>query len=69
MKLTISPTSQIVDLNGTEARVWEGTSDDGASVTLFVVRVAVAGRDMEAFDRELKACAPPSEVWPARMVL
>ncbi len=46
MKLTIEPTSKLVELETRSgatmpARVWEGTTEDGTEVHLFVTRVAV----------------------------
>lgn len=39
VKITIEPTTQIIDV-GCEARVWEGTTEDGTRVVLWITRVA-----------------------------
>lgn len=69
MKLTIHPTSQIADLGGVRVRVWEGVSEDGTPVTLFVARLAIdVEHDQEPFMRELESCPEPRTVWPSRMI-
>lgn len=80
MKMTITSTDKIVELSGPNgdmpARVWEGTSEGGTPVIVFVTRIAVSkylepGSYTE-FERELEEHTPPTaEVrsWPARMVL
>lgn len=73
MKITLESTSQIVEFDGIECRVWEGTTDAGVPLTAFIPRVAVKeGHDASEFERELMTREAPrvaSEVWPARMVL
>lgn len=82
MKITLSPTSQLVQLEaagggGTiEARVWEGDFE-GEPVQAVIVRLAVskdapAGvhEELERVLKETPAPAPyHSGPWPARMVL
>lgn len=59
MKITIEPTTQIVKVNGHEARVWTGVTETGIPCELLVARIAVpesAGpQAMAAFERELVA--------------
>ncbi len=73
MRITIESTSQIVDLNGVPARIWEGHTETGIPVHAFLTRIAVAQEADEAqFQRELTECRAPSrEVrpYPGRMVL
>jgi hypothetical protein len=70
MKVTLESTSQIVQFDGAEARVWEGETDSGIKVTAFVTRVAVdKDDDTEQFERELKEQRAPTVYWPLRMVL
>lgn len=40
MRVQIEPTDVIVDLEGLECRVWNGITDDGNQVFVFVHRVA-----------------------------
>lgn len=74
--MTITSTTKITQLNGVPARVWEGESERGTPVIVFVTRIAVAkdaGADAHAeFERELQehgAPTPEVESWPIRMVL
>jgi hypothetical protein len=84
MILTIHPTSKIVDLvidqlhpsATTPARVWEGVTEDGTRVNLFVTRIVplIEKGDprQETFQRNLKEVEPPSataNAWPARLIL
>lgn len=73
MKLTLTSTTKIVQLNGVPARVWEGTSEAGVPVMAFITRLAVErDEDTSQFEAELLACATPSNeaaLWPSRMVL
>jgi hypothetical protein len=74
MKITIESTTQIVDVNGVPARIWEGATDSGIPVHCFVTRIAVQkGQDASEFELELQEHRPPSPdlngVYPMRMVL
>lgn len=76
MKITIENTTKIVELNGVEARVWEGTTDTGIPVHCFITRIAVDINDEaanEQFRRELAEQKPPSAAvdaaYPLRMIL
>jgi hypothetical protein len=72
MKITLESTSQIVQLDGVECRVWEGKTASGVPLTAFIARVAVeVGHDASEFQRELaeQAQPRPTEYWPLRMVL
>jgi hypothetical protein len=73
MKITLESTGQIVELNGIQARVWQGTTESGVPLTAFIPRVAVhPNYDQSQFERELIEQREPrasGPVWPARMVL
>lgn len=74
MRITIESTSQVVRLNGVEARVWQGTTvpkrGRGIPVQCFITRVAVERtEDATEFESELQEHAAPSVAWPLRMVL
>jgi hypothetical protein len=60
MKITITPTRSIVDLNGVPCRIWTGKTERGIPVTLYVTRVQV-DRDLaqDEFLRELVETEPP----------
>jgi hypothetical protein len=73
MKIKLESTSQIVELNGIECRVWEGTTESGVPLTAFIPRVAVhRDHDPSQFERELTEQREPRAgvtFWPLRMVL
>ena len=70
MKITIESTSQIVQFDGIEARVWEGETESGIKVIAFITRLSVdENEDCEQFERELKQTRKPSVYWPLRMAL
>ncbi len=54
MRVQMEPTEMVVDLNGVSARVWNGTTEGGVQIFVFVHRVAVRDvDDIEAFTAEL----------------
>jgi hypothetical protein len=75
MKMHIESTSQIVEVNGVDARVWEGTTDAGVPVQCLIVRIAADRRySCAEFERDLKetrspTSADPVRAFPLRMVL
>lgn len=73
MKIIVENTTKIVKLNGVDARVWEGQTDSGIPVHVFITRVAVAEEaNRSQFEQELQECRPPSAVvsaYPMRMIL
>lgn len=73
MTIKIVSTTRIVFLNGVPARVWEGQTESGVKVIVFVTRILVkADENQEQFQKELHECAPPSaevEAIPLRMIL
>jgi hypothetical protein len=62
MKINIQSTTKIVQLNGVPARIWEGTTETGIKVHVFITRVAI-GKDenQEQFQKELQECSEPSQ--------
>jgi hypothetical protein len=70
MRITIEATDKLTTIAGSECRVWNGTSENGAKCLVFVARVAVPeGEDQSAFERELRETIPPGRVVDLRMVL
>jgi hypothetical protein len=81
MKITIESTSKIVELQTItggkmQARIWEGTTDDGVPVHCFITRITpTIPKDdprQKAFVRELRETRAPSpeiDVYPLKMIL
>lgn len=76
MKITIEPSSKLVELDGVLTRVWEGTTDSGVPVHCFIARVAPSiEKDdprQEEFAKALKEQRAPSAAitgYPARLIL
>jgi len=74
MKVTLESTTEIVEINGVAARIWQGQTDSGIEVHAFITRIAVdKDADVSEFERELKVCTPPrasvAGVYPIRMFL
>lgn len=73
MKAQLESTSKIITVNGIEARVWEGLTENGIRFHAFIVRVGVEKTsDLSQFEAELKETRPPSPevaAYPARMIL
>lgn len=62
MKITIEQTTKIVQLNGVPARIWEGHTETGIPVHVFITRIAThKDNDREQFERELQECRTPSK--------
>ena len=73
MKMTIESTKQVIDTGGgRQVRVWEGHTESGTAVTVFVTRVAVSKNEppavFERFERELAEQREPSVWWPTRLI-
>lgn len=73
MKITIESTTKIVQMDGTDMRVWEGRTESGIPVHCYIARIAVDKEfDQTQFVRELQEHAAPSpaiQAIPLRMVL
>ena len=73
MRITIESTTKLVELNGVPARVWEGRTESGIPVHVFVTRVAVPiDADASEFERDLEEASAPSAavaVYPTRLVV
>lgn len=54
MRIIIHNTDKIVQVNGVEARIWEGHSENGVPLHCYITRVAVDKKeDLSEFGREL----------------
>lgn len=73
MKITIESTEKVVTLNGIPARIWEGATEKGVPVVVFVTRIGVPlDGDQTDFQRELQECRPLSpemKYFPVRLSL
>ena len=73
MIVTLESTKKVVTLNGTPARVWEGTTESGIKLHAFITRIAVnETEDTTQFNKELQQQkAPSAEVLsiPLRMLI
>ncbi len=73
MTMTVSSTTKIVELNGIDCRIWEGSTSSGVKIHCFIPRVAVAeGEDITQFEAELQEQATPSveiEVYPLCLII
>lgn len=78
MKVTLTSTSHIVEVNGHPARVWEGTTESGIPVFALIPRIATrADGPLAQFEAELEAMGTSGpagspearNVWPNRLVL
>ena len=73
MRIQLESTSQIVEVNGVPARVWEGATESGVAVACLITRIAVKrDADCSQFEAELKETRPPTaelNAFPLRMVL
>jgi len=73
MKITIESTTKIVNANGVDCRIWEGTTERGIKVVCLIPRIAaVAGQDLSDFDRDLAEQREPTflaDAYPAKMIL
>lgn len=73
MKITLEQTTQIHQINGVPARLWEGKTESGIEIQVLITRIAVHNsQDCSQFERELQEQRPPSpnaQAFPLRMVL
>lgn len=54
MKVTLESTDKIVELNGVQARIWEGETEGGVKCHAFITRIAVhKDDDASEFEKEL----------------
>jgi hypothetical protein len=66
MKITISPTGQLITINGqVHTRLWEGTTDNGCKVQLLIASVVCTDSPEEnaRIVRELWDIEPPKYVY------
>ncbi len=73
MKITVESTTKIVEVNGTPARIWQGTTAAGIPITALITSVAVdREQDQAEFDADLTEHAAPTVAvghWPAVMLI
>jgi hypothetical protein len=73
MKMTIESTTKIVQANGIDCRVWEGTTEHGVKIICLIPRIAVQkGQDVSQFEAELTEQRAPTvaaEAFPLKMIL
>lgn len=58
MRVTLEPTSIVLEVNGTKCRQWVGTTESGVPVVAFVAAIGVPdtapAAELEQFQRELR---------------
>jgi hypothetical protein len=59
MKITLDSTPKIVNVNGTRARVWEGTTASGIPIYAFVARIATDSTRGQELAAELSEMPVP----------
>ena len=70
MKISLTSTSVITDINGVAVRLWDGVTEDGVACKVFVHRIAVhESQDASRFEQELQEKLPPPRVVPLGTVL
>lgn len=76
MKLILTPTDKIVEINGTTTRIWEGRTESGIPCHAHIALVGVArSQDASEFERELREVRAPRPLdpevraIPARLIL
>jgi len=76
MQIQLESTTKVVELNGVQARVWEGRTASGINVHCFITRLAVSIDEdpsvHEHFTQELQECKQPSkdvEAYPLKMII
>ena len=63
MKLTLESTGIVTTIDGELARLWEGRTESGIAVKVFIKVIAVvAEEDTTEFERELRERLPPWEL-------
>lgn len=73
MKIAIESTSEIVNVNGADCRVWEGETASGVKVQALIHVIAVhKDQDTSQFESELREQSPPraeERAFPLRMLI
>ena len=63
MKLEMTATSTLTEIDGVPVRVWKGITARGEEVLVFVHRIAVhKDQDPTAFEQELEETMPPQSI-------
>jgi len=70
MKIEITATDQITDIEGVKVRLWEGVTEQGTRCKVFVHRIAVHNdADSTQFEKELNEQMPPGRFISLRQIL
>jgi hypothetical protein len=65
MKVTLTSTQEIVDVNGVPARIWTGHTESGTPVHAFIVLIAAPDAAASGeFDRDLQPQPQPTIIVP-----
>lgn len=72
MLVILHNTTRIVEINGTPARVWEGTTETGIACYALVARIVCHVNDAEPFAKEMDVETLPSpravQAFPPRII-
>lgn len=70
MKITITATEHLTEIDGVPVRAWDGVTEAGIACVVFIHRIAVRGdADCTEFERELGEKMPTGKTIPLRMIL
>ena len=70
MKITITSTDKLTEIDGVPGRIWLGVTDAGTPCFVFVHRVMVKKTEDQAqFERELQEQLPPGRHFTLREIL
>ena len=70
MKITMTATEKLTEINGVQARLWEGITDQGVKCKVFVHRLAVhRSEDHTQFEKELIEKMPGGVLYNLRDIL
>jgi hypothetical protein len=70
MKITITSTNHLTQVNGVPVRLWEGVTESGIPCKVFVHRLAVhKDHDAAQFEAELAEQLPPGTMIELRHIL
>ena len=62
MKITMTATPIMTEVDDVPVRVWEGVTEGGARCQVYVCRIALPpGQDAAEFETELRETLPPGE--------
>jgi hypothetical protein len=72
--MTLESTDEIAVVNGGQARVWIGETEDGTPVKAWIATIQPQTHDparLKAFDEQLREmrCSPRSEIFDLRLLI